>query len=52
MLCFSKFSVAKMFWIRRGKYQDFPSSFFCVSVPKNFIVETFIVPLISGIEKL
>ena len=53
MLCFRKFTVAKKFmdW-RGGKYQDFPSKFFCLTVPKNFVGEPFSVSLISGIEKI
>ena len=35
---------------RGGEYQDFPSKFFCLTVPKNFAGETFSVSLISGIE--
>ena len=41
-------------WIRRGggEYQDFPSKIFCLTVPKNFVVEPFIVSLIAGTEKV
>ena len=35
---------------RGGKYHKFPSKFFCLTVPKNFVGEHFIVSLISGIE--
>ena len=53
MPCFSKFPVAKSFWIRRGgEHQDSPSNFFCVAVPKYLIGEPFSVSFISGIEKL
>ena len=59
MLCFRKFPVAKKFTDKKGgggdkkevEYQDFPSEFFCVAVPKNFIGEPFSVSFISGIEK-
>ena len=52
MLCFSKFPVAKSFWIRRGgEHQDSLSKFFCVAEPKKFIGEPFSVSFISGIEK-
>ena len=33
-----------------GKYQDFPSKIFCLTVPKNFVEEPFSVSLISGVE--
>ena len=40
-------------WIReRGEYQDFPSKFFCLTVPKNFVGEPFSVSLIAGTEKV
>ena len=32
----------------RGKYQDFPSKSFCVTVPKNFGEESFTVAGLSG----
>ena len=35
----------------RGKYQDFPSKTFCLTVPKNLVGEPFSVSIISGIEK-
>ena len=39
-------------WIRGGRqYQDFPSKFFCLTVPKEFVREPFRVSLISGMEK-
>ena len=38
--------------MRGGRwYQDFPSTFFCLTVPKNVVGEHFRVSLISGIEK-
>ena len=36
---------------RGGGYQDFPSNFFCLTVPKNSVGEPFSVSLISGVEK-
>ena len=57
MCCVSEnFRLRKSLWIRGGggggvEYQDFPSEFFCVAVPKNFIGEPFSVSFISGIEK-
>ena len=38
-------------WIRRGEYQDLPSKTFCLTVPKNYVRESFIVALILGTEK-
>ena len=35
---------------RGGKYHNFPSKIFCLTVPKFFLGEHFIVSLISGIE--
>ena len=35
---------------RLGKYHNFPSKFFCLTVPKFFVGEHFVVSLISGIE--
>ena len=37
---------------RGGEYQDFPSKIFCLTVPKNFVGESFTVAIISGIEKV
>ena len=34
------------------QYQDFPSKFFCPTVPKEFVREPFRVSVISGMEKL
>ena len=40
-------------WTRGGKqYQDFAPKFFCLTVPKKFVREPFIVSLISGMEKI
>ena len=42
MLCFRKFPVAKKFMDERGgKYQDFPSKFFCLTMPKSSVGELF-----------
>ena len=59
-----KFSVEESFtvalysgiekvWIRKGEYQDFPSKFFCFTVPKTFVSELFcaVFRKVSGIEK-
>ena len=47
------FPVAKKFMDKRGgEYQDFPSNFSCLSVPKNAIGEPLSLSLISGIEKV
>ena len=53
MLCFRKFLVAKKFMDKKGggEYHNFPSKYFCLTVPKNFVGEPFSVSLISGIEK-
>ena len=50
-LCFRKYPVAKKFMDKGGEYQDFPSKIFCLTVPKNFVGESFSASLISGIEK-
>ena len=41
-------------WIRGAgrQYQDFPSNFFCLTVPKEFVREPFRVSLISDMEKI
>ena len=54
MLCFRSFPVAKKFMDKRGggKYPDFPSKVFCLTVPKIFVGEPFSVSLISGVEKI
>ena len=52
VLCFRKFVVAKKFTVKKaGEYQNFPSNFFCLKVPKNFVGEPFSLSLISGIQK-
>ena len=35
-----------------GEYQDFPSKYFCLTVPKKFVGEQFSVSLISDTEKV
>ena len=41
-LCFRKSLVSKNVRDKRGGgYHDFPSKFFCLTVPKNFVVEPF-----------
>ena len=55
MLCFGKVPLVKKFMDKRGgggKYEDFQSKFFCLTVPKIFVGEPFSVSLISGIEKV
>ena len=42
MLCFRKFPVAKKLWIR-GAYKDFPSKQFCLTMPKTFAKEPFVL---------
>ena len=34
------------------EYHDSPSKLFCLTVPKEFVREPFIVSLISGMEKI
>ena len=42
MLCFRKVLLAKTFMDKReGKYQDFPSKIFCLTMPKHFVEEPF-----------
>ena len=48
--CFGNFGVSKIFMHNRG-YHNFPSKIFCLTVPKKFVKEPFIVSLISGIKK-
>ena len=53
VLFFRKFPVAKKFMEKReGEYQDFPSKIFCLTVPKNFVGETFRVSLFLGTKKV
>ena len=53
LCCVSEnFRWRKSLSIRRGEYQDFPSKFFCLTVPKNAVGEPFSLSLFSGIEKV
>ena len=46
------FSDTKKSLEKRGEYHHFPSKFFCLTVPKTSVRESFTVELISGIEKV
>ena len=35
-----------------GEFQDIPSKIFCLTVPKNFVGESFTLALFSGIGKV
>ena len=35
----------------RGVFEDFPSKFFCLTVPKTCLVDSYSVSSFSGIEK-
>ena len=37
---------------KNGEYQGFPSEYFCPTVPKRFVGESFTVALISGTERV
>ena len=37
--------------MHNGCYHDFPSKFFIITVPKNFVPETFVFQKMSGSEK-
>ena len=52
VLFLRKFPVAKKFLDKKGEYQISPSEFFCLTVPKKFLRESFSVALISGTEKV
>ena len=53
---FQKIPVAKKIIDKRGEgeYQDFPSKFFCLRLPKNFVEEPFcaVFQKFSGSEKV
>ena len=51
---FQKISGSQKFMDKRGggKYPDFPSKVFCLTVPKIFVGEPFSVSLFSGVEKI
>ena len=52
ILCSRKILVSKIVRDkRRGKYHNFPSNFFCLTVPKIFVGESFSVSFISAIKK-
>ena len=50
--CFSKFLVVKKFMDNTGGINKIVFENFCLTVPKNFVVEPFSPSLISGIEKI
>ena len=53
LYCCINFGYRKSLDKRGGeKYQDFPSKFFCLTVPKTFVGEVFTVVLISDSEKV
>ena len=39
-------------WISGGEYEEFPSEFFCLTLPKNSAGVSFTVALISGVQKV
>ena len=47
LLCFTKFLVSKKFMDKRGggvaEYHDFPSKVFCLTLPKVFVGESFML---------
>ena len=45
MMCFRKLPVAKKIMDKRGGegYQDFPSKNFCLTMPKTFAKEPFVL---------
>ena len=53
MLRLRKFPVAKNSMDNKGGYQDFPSKFFCLTMPKTFARKLFCVVFqkTSGSEK-
>ena len=55
LLCFTEFLVSKIFLERKGlgEYQEFPSKYFCLTLPKNFVGERFcdVFKKNSGSEK-
>ena len=56
MLRFRNIPLAKKVMVNRrggwGEWQDFPSKFFCLTLPKNSLRKSFSVSLISAIEKI
>ena len=49
---FLQFWVSKKVGDKRGGIYVFPSKFFCLTVPKIFVGESFGVSLNSGVEKI
>ena len=53
LYCCNNFGSQKNLDKRGGEeYQDFPSKFFCLTVPKNSVGKSFTVAIVSGIEKV
>ena len=53
VLFFRKYRVAKKLMDQGGvEYQDFPSEIFCLTVPKNFVGESFTVAVFLGNGKV
>ena len=50
--CFTNFGYRKSLDRGGKEYQDFPSEFFCLTVLKISVGESFTVAIISGIEKI
>ena len=49
--CFRKILLRKNLWKSDGGYYFFPSKFFCITVPKNFVGEPFNVSEKLGFRK-
>ena len=47
LYCFTNFGNGKRLDKREGGNQDFPSKIFCLTVPKDYVGESFIVALFS-----
>ena len=47
LYCCINFVYQKSLDKRRGGYQDFPSKIFCLTVPKDYVGESFLVALVS-----
>ena len=52
LYCCNNFGYRENFDKRGGEHQDFPSNFFCMTVPKKFVGAPFRVSLVSGNEKV
>ena len=48
LLCFTEFLVSKKFLEKRWEYPEFPSKFFCLTLPGIFVGEPISVSLFSG----